>query len=114
MDATFVEPQLSITENLAKEKESYTPRRPLYDAALVGAQSAAVGVVVSAVQNALAKHNAGAAGIFTRTGGTIGFFAAMGATFALTDSMSANIREKNDATNGFVGGCSAGVLAGLR
>ncbi|KAG9014700.1 hypothetical protein FRB94_010547 [Tulasnella sp. JGI-2019a] len=114
MAATFAESQQITSEKKEKEIESFVPRRALYDAALVGAQSAAVGVVISAVQNALAKHNAGAAGIFTRTGGTIGFFAAMGATFAFTDSMSANIREKDDATNGFVGGCSAGVLAGLR
>jgi hypothetical protein len=29
---------------------------------------------VSAVQNALSSHNRGAFGVFTRTGGTIGFF----------------------------------------
>jgi len=38
----------------------------------------------------------------------------MGFTFAFTESVTANIRQKDDATNGFAGGCSAGLLAGLR
>jgi len=69
---------------------------------------------VSAVQNALGSHNYGAAGILTRTGGTIGFFGAMGATFALTESVVANTREEDDALNGAAGGCAAGFLAGIR
>ena len=40
--------------------------------------------------------------------------AAMGATFALTDSVVANMREKDDALNGVAGGCAAGFLAGIR
>ncbi|KAG9015991.1 hypothetical protein FRB90_003911 [Tulasnella sp. 427] len=96
------------------QEPAFVPRRAVYNASMVALQSAGVGVLISAVQNALAHHNAGAMGIFTRTGGTIGFFAALGGTFALADSVSANIREKDDAVNGFVGGCSAGALAGLR
>ena len=73
-------------------------------------------------------------GVFTRTGGTIGFFgvfnflsfqlpyvltcilyiAAMGATFAFTEAFVANQREKNDALNGAIGGCAAGFLAGIK
>jgi len=105
------EPQTKHTEEVDK---TFAPRPAFYNAGVVGLQSAGVGVLVSAVQNALATHNQGASGIFTRTGGTIGFFAAMGATFALVDSVSANIREKEDAVNGFSGGCAAGALAGLR
>ncbi|KAG8928749.1 hypothetical protein FRC03_005553 [Tulasnella sp. 419] len=93
---------------------AYVPKPALTNAATVGLQSGAVGLVISAVQNALSTHNAGAAGVLTRTGGTIGIFAAMGATFAFADGVSANIREKDDHINGFVGGCSAGLLAGLR
>jgi len=40
--------------------------------------------------------------------------AAMGTTFAFTESTVANIREKNDAVNGAAGGCAAGFLAGLK
>ncbi|KIO31237.1 hypothetical protein M407DRAFT_19853 [Tulasnella calospora MUT 4182] len=106
------EPQVNNTTT--GQEPAFVPRPAIYNASMVAMQSAGVGVLVSAVQNALAQHNAGAMGIFTRTGGTIGFFAALGGTFALADSVSANIREKDDAVNGFVGGCSAGALAGLR
>lgn len=115
----------------------YQPRPTLYSASVVGAQAAAVGAFVSTIQNALGKHSRGAAGFFTRTGGTIGFFgtflvqdphrirtrysslahcllAAMGFTFAFTDSFVANTREKDDALNGVAGGCAAGFLAGVR
>ena len=39
---------------------------------------------------------------------------AMGAVFALTESVVANTREKDDALNGVAGGCAAGFLAGIR
>ena len=38
----------------------------------------------------------------------------MGATFAATESIVANTREKDDALNGVAGGCAAGFLAGIR
>lgn len=40
--------------------------------------------------------------------------AAMGATFALTESVVANQRATNDAVNGAAGACAAGFLAGIR
>lgn len=40
--------------------------------------------------------------------------AAMGATFALTESAVANYRQKTDPINGAAGGCAAGFLAGVR
>jgi len=94
--------------------EQFQPKATLRYASAVGIQAAGVGALVSAVQNALSSHNYGAFGIFTRTGGTIGFFGAMGATFALTESVVANTREKDDALNGAAGGCAAGFLAGIR
>ena len=54
--------------------ETFQPRATLRYASAVGIQAAGVGVLVSAVQNALGSHNYGAAGVLTRTGGTIGFF----------------------------------------
>lgn len=56
--------------------EVYEPKPTLQYASTVGLQTGLVGVLVSTVQNALGTHNQGAAGIFTRTGGTIGFFGA--------------------------------------
>ncbi|EJD04070.1 uncharacterized protein FOMMEDRAFT_19377 [Fomitiporia mediterranea MF3/22] len=92
----------------------YEPKSTLKYASFVGLQAGIVGTLVSTVQNALGKHNKGAFGVFTRSGGTIGFFAAMGFTFAATEAVVANTREKDDALNGAAGGCAAGFLAGLR
>lgn len=55
-------------------KGTFQPKATLRYASAVGIQAAGVGALVSAVQNALSSHNHGAFGIFTRTGGTIGFF----------------------------------------
>lgn len=46
--------------------------------------------------------------------GLMPLLAAMGATFALTESVVANTREKDDHLNGVAGGCAAGFLAGIR
>ncbi|PCH33708.1 hypothetical protein WOLCODRAFT_135276 [Wolfiporia cocos MD-104 SS10] len=94
--------------------ESYEPKQALQAASAVGLQAAGVGAFVSAIQNALGSHSSGAAGVLTRTGGTIGFFAAMGATFAFTEAAVANNRQKDDAVNGAAGACAAGFLAGIR
>ncbi|KAF9270186.1 hypothetical protein L218DRAFT_952370 [Marasmius fiardii PR-910] len=79
-----------------------------------GLQGAAIGLVYSTLQNALGRHSHGAAGIFTRTGSTITFFAAMSATFAFTEAAVANQRLKDDSLNSVAGGCAAGFLAGIR
>ena len=59
----------------------HAPNEPVFQshpalstAAKVTVISAGVGLLVSSVQNALDKHDRGAMGIFTRTGGTISFF----------------------------------------
>lgn len=121
----------------ADEILTYDPKPSLRYASAVGLQAAGVGALVSAIQNALGSHNKGATGFFTRSGGTIGLFgtyrsvlhsfgncrdsqlysllsAAMGATFALTESIVANQRERDDHLNGVAGGCAAGFLAGIR
>lgn len=54
----------------------FTPKPTLAYASAIGFQAAAVGAFVSAIQNALGTHKAGASGFLTRTGGTIGFFGA--------------------------------------
>ncbi|KAG2369377.1 NADH dehydrogenase 1 alpha subcomplex [Suillus spraguei] len=95
-------------------EDAFEPKPALRNAATIGLQAGIVGAFVSAVQNALGSHSRGAAGFLTRSGGTIGTFAAMGAAFAFTESAVANQRETNDALNGIAGGCAAGFLAGLK
>ncbi|KAG5724653.1 NADH-ubiquinone oxidoreductase 21.3 kDa subunit [Termitomyces sp. T112] len=92
----------------------YSPKPSLKYASAIGLQAGAVGVFVSAIQNALGSHSNGAMGFITRTGGTIALFAGMGATFALTESIVANQRRKDDPLNGAAGACAAGFLAGIR
>ena len=79
---------------------TFLPREPLAATFRVGMQSAGVGLLASALQNSLQRHDKGAMGIFTRTGGTIALFAAMGAAFTYVDSSVANFRETDDAANG--------------
>ena len=55
---------------------TYDPKPSLRHASAVALQAGMAGALVSAIQNALGSHNRGAAGVFTRTGGTIGFFGA--------------------------------------
>jgi len=93
---------------------SYEPKPALRNAGVAGFQVGGAGLLVSAVQNALESHGSGAWGVFTRTGGTVTFFATMGATFGFTDAFVANIRETDDALNGAAGGCATGFVAGLR
>ena len=52
----------------------YEPKPTVQYTSYVALQAGTFGIVVSALQNALGQHNKGAMGIFTRTGGTIGFF----------------------------------------
>ncbi|KAI8990521.1 hypothetical protein BD414DRAFT_413709 [Trametes punicea] len=104
----------TITSATKPETATYDPKPTLRYASAVGLQAAGIGALVSAVQNALGRHSSGAAGFLTRTGGTIGFFAAMGATFALTESVVANQRQVDDPLNGAAGACAAGFLAGIR
>jgi hypothetical protein len=121
-----------MSDSLSPDRPAYNHKPSLKYASLVGLQAGAIGAFVSTIQNALSTHSHGAMGFVTRTGGTIGFFgalnrfpflihdlmfqasAAMGATFALTESIVANQRQTDDAVNGAAGACAAGFLAGLR
>lgn len=93
-------------------KELFLERETLQNGMSAAGISAFAGLLVSSVQNSLQKHNAGALGVFTRSGSTIALFTAMGGIFSLTDSFVANTRRENDALNGSVGGCAAGLVVG--
>ncbi|KAL0581598.1 hypothetical protein V5O48_000414 [Marasmius crinis-equi] len=92
----------------------FEPKHTLERTSVWALKTGAVGLVYSTLQNALGQHSSGAAGVFTRTGGTITFFAGMGAAFAFTEAFVANQRHTDDALNAAAGGCAAGFLAGIR
>ena len=72
----MADPNGTITTAQSPEQATYDPKPTLQYASTVGLQAAGVGALVSAIQNAVGSHGSGAAGFFTRTGGTIGFFGA--------------------------------------
>ncbi|KAF9354328.1 hypothetical protein BGX34_011098 [Mortierella sp. NVP85] len=96
----------------ASEEVIYHAKAPVKEGIQAGAIGAGVGLLVSAVQNSVGSHSQGAIGVFTRTGHTIGVFAAMAGVFAATDSAVANARETKDAWNSAAAGCAAGLVAG--
>ncbi|MCJ1394976.1 hypothetical protein MMC18_007857 [Xylographa bjoerkii] len=99
---------------MASQDNVYQPK----DAVTAGIKSTlvtgAAGALISSVQNTLTKQNVTAWGIFTRTGGTIAVFAAMGGTYEFTKLASANLREKDDSWNTAIGGFLAGSVLGMR
>ncbi|KAL8915498.1 MAG: hypothetical protein Q9171_000063 [Xanthocarpia ochracea] len=72
------------------------------------------GLFLSAVQNTLTRQNVTGWGVLTRTGGTIGMFAAIGGGYEFARVAAANLREKDDAWNPAIGGFVGGSIVGLR
>ncbi|ORY30394.1 Tim17/Tim22/Tim23/Pmp24 family-domain-containing protein [Naematelia encephala] len=96
------------------EAHVYHPKPTLYNTASGGAIGAAFGTVVSAIKNATQQHDKGAIGVFTRTGSSITFFAALVGTYAAAEAITSNVRATEDPWNGAVGGCAAGFIAGIQ
>ncbi|KAG2232347.1 hypothetical protein BDF21DRAFT_438846 [Thamnidium elegans] len=84
------------------------------EAGKTAAIAGGMGLFVSTMQNTIQKHKEGARGVITRTGGTIAFFAAMGGIFTLGECAAKDIRGEDDAINAAIGGCAAGMLAGIK
>jgi len=92
----------------------FIPSDTWVDVASLTLQGAGLGLVISSLQNTVAHHNKGMMGVFTRSGGTIGYYAAVAAAWQLGFSASNNFRQKTDYINSFNGGCAAGFLMGMR
>ncbi|KAI9752432.1 MAG: hypothetical protein M1815_000510 [Lichina confinis] len=73
-----------------------------------------VGLAYSAVQNSLTKHNVGAWGVFTRSGGVVTMFVAAGGAYEFGRVASANLREKDDSWGPAIGGFIGGAVLALR
>jgi len=84
----------------------YQPKPSLQNAFLLGGQSAIAGAIIAGLRNALSGRNAG----FVTP---IGIFTAVGATFAMTESVVANQRQADDAISAASGACAAGFLLGI-
>ncbi|KAL1978756.1 hypothetical protein VTN31DRAFT_1615 [Thermomyces dupontii] len=96
------------------EENVYQPKDAIASTMKITALTGGVGLLASAVQNTLTRQNVGPWGVLTRTGGTIGIFAAMGGTYEFVKTASANLRETNDHWNTALGGFFSGAVLGLR
>ncbi|KAJ5640590.1 hypothetical protein N7528_000215 [Penicillium herquei] len=97
-----------------EEDHSYHPKDAISAATKTLLLTGTVGLMGSAVQNTLARRNVGALGVLTRSGGTIGIFAAMGGTYEFVRTASANLREVEDTYNTALGAFFSGSLLGFR
>ncbi|KAG8815006.1 hypothetical protein FRC17_000899 [Serendipita sp. 399] len=87
---------------------------PLGAALVGGLAGGSLGLVGSALQNAVQKHSHGWKGIFTRTGSTISGFALAGSTYGLVDAFLKEQRRTDDALGKFAAGCAAGFMLGIK
>lgn len=60
------------------QEETFIERSAVSKGVNAAAMSAGAGLLVSAVQNSLVRHDKGAIGVFTRSGTTIGIFSERG------------------------------------
>ncbi|KAJ6519763.1 hypothetical protein C8R45DRAFT_952638 [Mycena sanguinolenta] len=109
-------PAAQIKELIAKTLEKppqpdvapaqYQSKSSIQNTFLLGGQSAIAGAVAAGLRNALSGRNAGFLA-------PVGLFAAVGASFAMTESMVANHREADDPISAASGACAAGFLLGI-
>ncbi|GAW13594.1 hypothetical protein ANO14919_029810 [Xylariales sp. No.14919] len=101
-------------------QKTLVEERPFHqkDAIKSGLHGAVVGggagLLLSGVQNSLAKHNVGAWGVFTRTGGTIAGLTALTTVYCFSKDAAANLREKDDVWNTTIGSFLGGATLALR
>jgi len=92
----------------------FQPKSALQQAYRVGLQAGGIGVIAGAIKNAVTPDSRTITGYLTRFGSTVGFFTAVGMTFAATEAVVANQRRKDDHINGAAGACAVGFLFGIR
>jgi hypothetical protein len=101
-----------MSSTSADDGPAYEERSALNDTMNTALFGAGFGVVISAIQNSLATHNRGALGVFTRSGGQIALYTAAAAAFGLSNSMLANVRQRDDAINPASAACASGLVVG--
>ncbi|KAK4154311.1 hypothetical protein C8A00DRAFT_32911 [Chaetomidium leptoderma] len=94
--------------------DHYHPKDAIHAGLYHGMVFGGGGLLFAAVKNSLAKTNVGPWTTFTRNGGIIATFAAVGGAFEFTRLASANLREKEDYVNDGIGGFVAGAVLGLK
>ncbi|KAK0517386.1 hypothetical protein JMJ35_000541 [Cladonia borealis] len=103
-----------MAPNDEAEQEVYQPKDAVAEGIRTTLITGGAGLFTSAIQNTLTRQNVSGWGVFTRTGGTIGLFAAAGAAHGFGKAAAANLREKDDSWNPAIGGFLSGAIVGLR
>ncbi|OAA64682.1 NADH-ubiquinone oxidoreductase subunit [Niveomyces insectorum RCEF 264] len=98
---------------MSSEEDVYKPQDALKEGLKGTLVVGGAGLFLSAIQNSLQRKNVGAWAVFTRTGGTVASFAAVGGVFEFSRVAMANLRRKNDVYNTAVSGFLAGSVFGL-
>ncbi|KAI0205976.1 hypothetical protein F4808DRAFT_408494 [Astrocystis sublimbata] len=96
------------------EDRPFHPKDAVKSAIQGGLVGGGAGLLLSAMQNSLAKQNVGAWGVFSRTGSTIATFTAVTTVYSFSKDATANLREKDDAFNTTVAAFLGGATIGLR
>ncbi|KAJ4293033.1 hypothetical protein N0V88_005697 [Collariella sp. IMI 366227] len=96
------------------DDDHYHPQDAINAGLRNGAVFGGGGLLLAAVKNSLAKKNVGPWAVFTKGGGVIAMFAAVGGVYEFTRVASANLRQKNDFWNNGIGGFCGGAVMGLR
>lgn len=96
------------------EEQPYRAQDAITPSVKAATITGCAGIFAAACQATLHKHNIGLLGTFTKYGGTIAVFTAMGGTYEFFRKASANLREKDDTYNEAIGGFVAGTMLGLR
>lgn len=76
--------------------------------------SGSVGLMISAVQNAISKEPYNIRNSLVYTGRVVTTYAAMGGLFSFTEAFVSNLRKKEDPLNAFAGGLVSGSVGGIR
>ncbi|KAM0716091.1 hypothetical protein Q7P37_008605 [Cladosporium fusiforme] len=97
-----------------QDHDDYHPKDAVGSAIKATLVTGGAGAFISTIQNTLTKQNVGAFGVFTRSGSTIGIFAAMGGAYMFSKDAAANLRQKDDSYNSAIGGAFAGSMLGLK
>ncbi|KAJ1923438.1 hypothetical protein IWQ60_005881 [Tieghemiomyces parasiticus] len=107
-------PHNQVDLEAIKTEKAYTPKEWPLESIKAAGMGAFSGFCVSSFLTHIQSHNAGAAGVFTRTGYLMPYLAALGGIYAATEGIASNVREEDDFANAAVAGCVTGVLAGAR
>ncbi|KAH8903246.1 NADH:ubiquinone reductase [Coniochaeta sp. PMI_546] len=100
--------------NPPREEHPYHPQDAIRQAGIATAITGGSGLAAAAIKSAMSPQNIGAFGAFTRFGGTIAVWSAVGGVFQFSKTAAANLREQNDHYNSAIGGFLGGSILGMQ